>query len=375
MFEEFLQLSMVAIYTTFAAVTLEVTKKPKIVRYFWLGFLYLSVVAFILHFIRAMFLGANYMTTLEYASSRFTLISVATFGLLLAWRYRKTTFQRIIIFGSFVYDLSGLLSALSFTFHFNYFGLDGVEPYILGCLIDIIIFSTALGYRIKKNEEHKKILLQNELDNHLALEKMRLNISTNLHDDIGATLSSISIYSEAIKNNLNKNNHSKVNELVNQIGVNARETMSNMSDIVWAINPINDNGTKLFERMESFASSILNTKDMELIFSIDDKLSSANFSMRVRQNLFYIFKEALNNCVKYSNATKVEVNITITDGNLQLQILDNGRGFDIINSKSGNGLRNMKQRTAEMKGVFEMISNNNGTNINLLLPFNFLLAT
>lgn len=83
--------------------------------------------------------------------------------------------------------------------------------------------------------------LRKRLEKQEALIHQRKVISADLHDDVGSTLSSISIYSEAIKHKLNENDHPKVIELVNKIGDNARETIGNLSDIVWSINPINDN--------------------------------------------------------------------------------------------------------------------------------------
>jgi signal transduction histidine kinase len=174
-------------------------------------------------------------------------------------------------------------------------------------------------------------------------------------------------------------------ELVHKIGDNARETISNLSDIVWSINPVNDSGEVVLGRMESFASSILGSKNMKLEFHCDPILYKKEFGMELRQNLFLIFKEAINNTAKYSKASIVQVNLVYNKSTIHLKIMDNGSGFDPAklnligtnnqaNSNGGNGLKNMQLRASQLNGSFNINSSNKGTIIDLEIPEDFRIS-
>ena len=243
-------------------------------------------------------------------------------------------------------------------------------------LFGLIISAISIGvliylfYQRRKLESQKRAVVEKETELKIYKSNMdeRTRLAANLHDDIGSTLSSISIYSEAAKNNLHQNNQEKVIELVDKIGENARDTMTHMSDIVWAINPMNDQGGRLFNKIESLASSILSSKNIEFQFTIDNELNGINFSMPVRQNLFLLFKEAINNCAKYSNAKKVSVSFSKINNTIFLEIKDNGIGFNLNGTQQGNGLRNMQSRAKELLGSITLESSDKGTIIKLTVP-------
>ena len=230
---------------------------------------------------------------------------------------------------------------------------------MIGAVLALLLFSVLLfnRYKLKKKIEHQQVLIN-----------QRKHISADLHDDVGSTLSSISIYSEAIKNKLNNNEPENVMELVHKIGDNARETISSLSDIVWSINPVNDGGEKVFSRMESFASSMLSSKIIQLHFECDAALSALEYTMEAKQNLFLIFKEIINNSAKYSQAKNVTVTISKDNFSLLMQIIDDGIGFDLNKKSDGNGLKNITQRTHELGGTLEMNSSNKGTFYKLQFP-------
>lgn len=247
--------------------------------------------------------------------------------------------------------------------------------FLVGTLV-LVLVAFLLFNRYKLNQ---KLTHQQNLIN------QRKHISADLHDDVGSTLSSISIYSEAIKNKLHVNEPEKVMELVHKIGDNARETISNLSDIVWSINPVNDSGEVVLGRMESFASSILGSKNMKLDFHCDPVLYKKEFSMELRQNLFLIFKEAINNAAKYSKASNVQVSLTYNNSTIQMKITDNGSGFDPADvnmngtniqasSNGGNGLNNMQLRANQLNGRLKISSSGKGTTIDLEIPADFRIS-
>lgn len=210
----------------------------------------------------------------------------------------------------------------------------------------------------------------------LATEKEvmenRLRLSADLHDDVGATLSSISIYTEAIKSKLKNNEPERVIELVNKIGENSRETISTLGDIVWNLNPINDSAKKLFNRMESTATLLLSAQNTGLDFHADPQLLELEFSLEAKQNLYLIFKETINNAAKYAEGSMVTVSINKIDNALEMKIEDNGKGFDVNQNSEGNGLRNIRLRTELLGGSARISSSGTGTITHIRLPLSGL---
>lgn len=366
--EEVIQVTMVAVYVLFAAQTLEVVNEKSIVRTLMYCFFLLAIFSIIYHIYDALVDGSNLKSIQAYAIARVSLVSIATIALLFAWRIRTTIFQRTIIIGSLVYDTSGLLSIISFAKQGPVFGLTGVEPYLAGCLVDIIIFSSALGYRLKIIAEQKNQLLKRETEARLAVEKTRMHIAINLHDDVGSVLSSMSVYGEAAQRAIAAGDNVKAGLYIEKIGQNARETMTSMSDIVWAINPVNDNGEKLFNKMESFAASLLESKQIEFAFSVEPSFLKEDFIITVRQNLLLIFKEVINNSLKHSGAKKVWADVIKQNNLLIMRITDNGKGIDEDKRGQGNGLRNIHSRAAELNGTANISSNANGTLVEVRIP-------
>ncbi len=201
------------------------------------------------------------------------------------------------------------------------------------------------------------------VSNKLRLQKIRNRIADDLHDDIGSTLNSISIYSEVAK----QKSPAVINEL-DHIGEASRKIIDAMSDIVWTINTKNDSFEQIILRLRSLTYNLLKAKNMEHTFRADENLNSMKLSMEQRRNFYLIFKEALNNIVKYSNATRVSISLSHGHNFILLTIRDNGSGFNVKEKYTGNGLLSMKTRAEEMKADLKIESEiGNGTNIELKL--------
>ena len=185
----------------------------------------------------------------------------------------------------------------------------------------------------------------------IKVQMIRNNIASDLHDDIGSTLNSISIFSEVAKQQARE----KIPAL-DQIGLSSRKVIESMSDIVWTINPENDNLEKIISRMRAFAYQTLKAKKIELIFEADTSLDSLSLPMQVRKNFYLIFKEVTNNMVKYSSATRAAFKITYAYHHLHLEIRDDGIGFDTEDICEGNGIKNMKRRANEIRGTLTINS-------------------
>jgi two-component system, NarL family, sensor histidine kinase UhpB len=193
------------------------------------------------------------------------------------------------------------------------------------------------------------------------MQQMRNSIADDLHDDIGSTLSSISIMSE-----LAKAKSPEAAPLLVAITESTGVMQESMSDIVWAVNPQNDRFENVLQRMNLFAAEILDAKNIGLAFSSDASLSGCRFTMKQRKNLYLFFKEAINNAAKYSKAEQVSVNISKTENQVEMTITDNGNGFDTTSILNGNGMNTFKKRVKELNARFAINSAiNKGTTVQL----------
>jgi len=187
------------------------------------------------------------------------------------------------------------------------------------------------------------------------INRIRNKIASDLHDDLGATLSSISIMSELVNQQV-KTQVPQASSLLEKIGSSSRNMIEAVNDMVWAINPQNDSFENIIKRMRSFASEILAAKDIAFHFDFDKNLVESKLKMDMRRNFYLIFKEAVNNIAKYSGAANAFVMIWNRDAKLKMTIRDDGSGFEMKIVKAGNGLTNMQQRAEIMKARFSLES-------------------
>ena len=202
------------------------------------------------------------------------------------------------------------------------------------------------------------------------MEAVRARISRDLHDDMGSTLQSISVMSEVAR----MKSTSKASDsipIIEKMGSASREMIDKMNDIVWAVNPQNDDFENIILHMRAFGGELLAGKDIALHFKSDNGLISIKLSMEKRKSFFLVYKEALNNAYKYSGAKNVKVEISRVNHSLQLIVEDDGVGFSINEDRlktGGNGLKNMKTRAAEMNGSITINSEpEHGTKVSLAI--------
>lgn len=194
------------------------------------------------------------------------------------------------------------------------------------------------------------------------IEALRLHIARDLHDDIGATLSSISFYSQAVKQNLHASNVTNAEKINEQIGLLSREMMENMNDIVWMVNPKNDTTDKFFERINDYGNTLFLSNNITFMFYADNKLLDMTMDMNMRKAFYLICKEAMNNALKHANCNTFEILIKKQANDIVTILKDNGNGFVVDKQNNGNGLLNMKVRVEEMGGNYSIqTSPNKGT--------------
>ncbi|MBN2426615.1 MAG: hypothetical protein JXR46_06030 [Calditrichaceae bacterium] len=200
----------------------------------------------------------------------------------------------------------------------------------------------------------------------LALERLRSKIAADLHDDIGAGLSEISILSAVAASKIPRDKKPVIETELNKIGTTARSLIGSMSDIVWLVNPKKDGFPDLISRLKDAFDDMLEAKG--IIFSVDNTqtLQKTRLNMEYRQHLYMIIKEAIHNAIKYSEADKLQLSINLQGKILIVCIKDNGKGFDINRARPGNGLKNMKNRAEKIGGYLNITSGNGqGTQIEI----------
>lgn len=198
----------------------------------------------------------------------------------------------------------------------------------------------------------------------LKLQYVRNQIASDLHDEVGSNLNSIAIFVELLRKKVTQ--QPDLLPILNKITDNSEETVALMRDTVWAINPSNDSTEKLFEKMRSFGVEILSAKGIAFEFKPEIETKKDLFSMEQRRNLYLVYKEAINNIVKHSAATKAYCKITNQSGITQFEIYDNGKGFDPDQAFEGNGLKNYKLRSQDEDLQVSLYSEpNKGTRVSI----------
>jgi signal transduction histidine kinase len=209
------------------------------------------------------------------------------------------------------------------------------------------------------------------------VQKIRTRIATDLHDDIGSSLTQIAVLTEVARGQASSFQAETLSMPLERIKNVSKELVAVMSDVVWAINPQKDYLHDLVQRMRRFASDVCAGRGIRFEFvtpEIDDSLS---LGANIRREVFAIFKESVNNAVKYSECTAARAELRISADELFLQVSDNGKGFDTDEILSedfrpemgGNGLVNLRRRASELGGACEIRSElGAGTVITLTIP-------
>jgi ligand-binding sensor domain-containing protein/signal transduction histidine kinase len=204
----------------------------------------------------------------------------------------------------------------------------------------------------------------------LAVEQMRTHLATDLHDDLGSSLSRISILSEVARRRVESDPEGA--RLVSEIGEAAREMIEALGENIWAIDPRRDNLRSLVTRIRRFAGDLLEARGMAWNLQAPPDPEQVKLSPIERRHLYLIFKEALNNAARHSEATSVTMSISLAGRRLSAVIRDNGKGFappKATESVGRHGLPSMIGRAMQLGGELKMDSQaGQGTEIRLDVP-------
>ncbi len=197
----------------------------------------------------------------------------------------------------------------------------------------------------------------------IKVERLRTKIASDLHDDVGASLTKISMNASLLNYETEPNGIKRRVESLNNL---SQEVISMMSDIVWSIDARNDSMQDLIDRMKNFAFNHVSEKEIDVNFKSDCSNIDEKLKINIRQNFYLIFKEAFHNAVKYSDTERIDVTIKVCRGGLKFVLVDNGIGLESKTNNLGTGLRNMKMRAKRIKANLELI-NENGLTVSLTL--------
>jgi len=211
-------------------------------------------------------------------------------------------------------------------------------------------------------------LVLNRVRHLLALEKLRTKIAADLHDDIGAGLTEISIMSEVIAQKLPDDQRGLVKSELGGISTASRQLVIGMSDIVWLVNPRRDSLHDLIARLGDAYNESLRSSNISLRVRNVASLKNVHLGMERRQHVFLIFKEAINNAIKYSGCSEITLDVEAKGGRIEIRLADDGKGFDPAEVSSGNGLANMKDRASKIKARIAIESTlGRGTTVSLVM--------
>ncbi len=203
----------------------------------------------------------------------------------------------------------------------------------------------------------------------LELERTRIRIAKDLHDDVSATLTGIAYFSEAISKEVGREKTPVMQKLISLIQESTEEVQEGMHDIIWSINPENDRWDVIFPKFRRYASDLCESRNISYNINFPETAQGKALAMEERRNLWLIFKELITNAVKHSECSSMDISITVERENLVLIVKDDGTGFDPSIPSERDGIKNIMSRTAALNGTANLTTSpGNGTYWKLLIP-------
>lgn len=226
-------------------------------------------------------------------------------------------------------------------------------------LLFLVLISVLIYYlSTRKYRKHIKQLKQESV---LQAERLktRARIAGELHDDVASTLSSISLFTESLKNRIKKEPEES-DKLLGQLSGLTREAQETMEEVVWSLSPRHDTFKELIQRISDYATEICCDNQIECTLNLLDNDQDFTINEEVRKNIYLILKETMHNILKYAQANSVKIDVGIEQDYFILNICDNGTGFNRAElphkSRGGHGLLNMEKRAEQMNGILVLTS-------------------
>lgn len=365
--DESLQMLAFMLYVQFAGVAMDLDAKQDKAAIFFVKitpWVILTYIIFQIVVVNTLGVYSVFLTALIVI--RFYLLLIGLIMLLIVLRRKKLIYYRYLGGGAIVMIIFGLISSLVRLYPENEFVIAPLSWLMTGFFADVIFFSSAIGYRIKQEATEKEaalttVLRQQETLQQKELEQLKLvyqtreeerhRIAKDLHDDVGATLSGIRMFSQ-----LATERPASSHEYMEKINNYSGEMLKKMNDIIWSLNTDNNSIDQLIARLRNDVVSVTTAGNIALDFSVDDSVKQLVPEINLRKNIYLLIKEAINNALKHAGCKSIKVSVHGITNGISVQVEDDGNGFNVASVTTGNGLMNMKRRTEEINGEFVISS-------------------
>lgn len=236
---------------------------------------------------------------------------------------------------------------------------------MLGIIADFLILTFVLVYQSRLWELQN---MENAVRKSEELIQQRNEISNDLHDDIGASLSSVHVYSTVALNNVGDAENVKL--YLEKIRSGVRNVMDKMGDVIWAVKLDNQVNTPLSAKLKNYFVEVLDASGITITYDIEEGVEDVLKSMLARKNFLLIAKEAVNNIVKHSGATHINIKLALQGTELFFLISDNGKGIRDFEFEKGNGMGNMRYRAQQLQGSCQIqnLPDPGGLEITIRIP-------
>lgn len=255
-----------------------------------------------------------------------------------------------------------------------------LTSWAIGLYVIAVIALVAGTVRVVSHRRLRRVLAR--LEQQRSLERERIRIAQDMHDEMGSKLTKISFLSEHVR--MDAAPASPLACKLASIAETSRDLLKTMDEIVWVVNPRNDTLENLAAYLSHHAAEYFQNTSLECELKLPRVMPEHPLSSEARHNLFLAFEEALNNVLKHSGAARVKIEMLVNASDFAILVADNGRGFEVTpqpaagalprngpGGRGGNGLRNMRQRLADLGGECVLVSQpGQGTTVTLRLPLN-----
>ncbi|MCC7246917.1 MAG: hypothetical protein IT269_14630 [Saprospiraceae bacterium] len=321
----------------------------------------------------------HYLNQEEYVSFLLTLTNIVLFlnvliiNAFLIIYMRSSIEARILFIAELPIGLAYtilLMRNLGMVDNFPYFQF--LIP--IGFVTEVVFFSLAFATFFRHMEIQRKLLaaqlLAEEQRHKFAVSYASVStkdrIAQEINESIVAELAGIEALNKSVMAQA-RTGLPKAVPLLEQISRMSRHVNESVSDLIWVIRSNNDPLNDLAERIKQHSSRLLGAKNIQLELNIPQHLPLMQMSMEARQNIYLIFKENLNNALKYSNCTKISIRMTVVENVFEYEFYDNGVGFNTEKTTNGMGLDNIRKRATDIGADLELSSDQSGTHIALTL--------
>jgi signal transduction histidine kinase len=334
-------LYMLVSYVFFMSTILEEQRKAKIINFAAISFYVISAIFFTAHLYKVFFTDATNITKDFFTFTKLILVFIAFTGLIGAWHITKTVFTRIILGGGFFYAFFSLLTIFSVYYDIRLLGLYKYDLYFVGCFLDVLMFSSALGYRtylinqekmitqsllIEASQKNEELLLEKqsilELEN--VSKKNQIEMNRIIQNDVGASLSSIHVFAD-LAANLIESQPTKSKEYLKRIAIQSQNLMDELGDLIWIANLAETNRHEaLIERLKDYGQPIFDAQDSTVTFEIEKNIYGISLDNEELISIISKFKNDLREIVKDQKTKKYFVQFKVTDSKIKLSMSTNG---------------------------------------------------